>query len=679
MAQTVLDFKIATEGDSSADIPHDRRKLSAGAAQIRYRFDPEQRKKIANAKALNYSNAMLAMSEQKPEEAMQDFNLAMTIAGLEASDASEVEITNFLNSIRASFPQLEMRWLKDLRKAVRYIKNAAARARERGADKNIVNEDDFLQQCGYGAKKLEDENAFAPKMFMRGNTKVALWTDPTTNVTSVVTLNLQSFTAKLNLWAPYRKSFPMGDEIGYQGVPAPPAVASLLFEHELDLPTFVELASSPVFTEDGELISDEGLHRESGIFLANSGDLSLPKVPSTITSEDLKKAISILVVELLGDFELDGIGRDDLVKAALGGQADNPPPASLLNTIGLILEQFARALIQGPVMPHLITKTAKGAGGGLLSNCIQVIVDGQPSSRPMPRSEEERRKAITTALKNGARFFCWDNVAGDVSSPALASATTEPVWTDRLLGQSAEISIPVRCSFMLVGIRPLLSDELRRRTSLIEMKPQTAKPEHRSGFRHNDLMQYVKQHRGDFVWAALVLIKNWLQKGRPAPKHAPVIGSYQAYRNVIGGIIEAAAPNWITWQSNRDALDEIASDGENDEIENLLSVWWEHGISTNGDEASALCTLAETHKVTLPVKRVQMGGEHEYSSRSLGKYLKSFVGRHFVMDDGTEVELSQSSTRGNGGYPWLLKKVDKAVNETLNRTTTRRGRRSMVG
>jgi len=107
-----------------------------------------------------------------------------------------------------------------------------------------------------------------------------------------------------------------------------------------------------------------------------------------------------------------------------------------------------------------------------------------------------------------------------------------------------------------------------------------------------------------------------------------------------------------------------------------LSVWWQHGVSSNGDEASALCALAAAHKVTLPIKRVPMGEEHEYSSRSLGKYLKSFVGRHFMMDDGTEVELSQSSTRGKGGYPWLLKKVEKAAQKNLRRNTSRRKRRS---
>lgn len=672
MAQKA-DNVVKFDRSDELEIQPDRRKLSAGAAAIRDKFSPEDRKKIVDAKKLKYPDAMLRMEEQGNKVAMQDANLAIIIAGMEKSGESEVTITNMLNNMHASWPQLEKRWLKDLRKAVQYLLGAEQRANAKGEDTNVVNEDDYLDLCSYAAKKIEEDNRFNPTMFRRGNTIVSIWTDPVTMETRMLTLDLRTFTAKVNLIAPFRKSYQAGDAVGYQGVSMPLDVAIQLFVHDLDIPLLNELVSVPVFTKDGKLISAPGLHRESGYYYAKSPGVAMPRIPHRVTPADVKEAIRILVEELLGDFELDGVSRSDIVQAALGGDVDNPPPASLLNAIGLLIEQFVRPMIDGPVMPHLITKTAKGAGGGLLSNAIQYIVDGSPSSRPMPKNEEERRKAITTALKSGVRFICWDNIAGDLSSPSIASVTTEPVWTDRILNQSAEVSLPVRCSFMLVGIRPLLSDELRRRMSLIEMKPQTAKPEDRDNFRHEDLMQYVKEHRGDFIWAALVLAKNWIQRGCPAPVHAPVIGSYQAYRYVVGGIIEAAAPNWTTWQSNRAALDEIASDGEEEEIENLLSAWWQHGVSTNGDEASDLCAIAEKFKITLPIRRVPHGDEFEYSSRSLGRYLKGFVGRHFVMDDGTEVELTQSTKRGKGGYPWLLTKVEPKPKEPVDPASSSSG------
>lgn len=645
--------------DSEPEVVLDRRKLSSGAAAIRDKLSLEDRKKITDAKPLTYVDAAKMLHDHNRALPMQDVRLAVILAGMEKAGESEVTVTNMLNNMHAMFPQLEKRWLKDLRKAVNFVLGSAKRSAAKGQDTNVVNEDDFLALCSYAAKKIEEDNRFNPTMFNRGDTIVAVSTDSVTGAAKMQTYDLRAFKAKMNMIAPFRKSYQAADDVGYQGVSVPQDVAEQLFVHELDLPTLVELVQAPVFVGDGDLISTPGFHEKSGIYYARPNGLKVPAVPHIVGPDHVAEARRILIEELLGDFELDGVSRPDLMAAALGGDAKNPPPASVLNAIGALMEQFARPMINGPLMPHLITKTAKGAGGGLLSNAIQIIVEGTPSSRPMPKYEEERRKGLTTAYKSGARYICYDNIAGELSSPSLATATTEPVWTDRILQRSSEISIPITASHMLVGIRPLLSDELRRRMSLIEMKPQTAKPEDRKDFRHEDLLAYVRANRGQIIWAVLVLAKNWIQKGCPAPTHAPVIGSYNAYRYVVGGIIEAAATNWTTWQGNRAALNEIASDGEDEEIVNLLCAWWHHGELANaGTESSDLCVLAEDRKISLPLKRVPHGEEFEYSPKSMGRYLKGYMGRHFIMDDGTEVELSKSMTRGNGGYPWVLTKVE---------------------
>ncbi len=645
--------------EDDPEIVLDRRKLSAGAASIRDKFTADDLKKINCAPRLDQSKAMERMSQMPREYAPQDLELAVIISGMERKGESEVSITNILNVMRLSWPQLEKIWLKNLRKAVQYIRGSDERAAAKGKDKNVINEDDFLHQCGYGQEKIEKANKNNPTTFKRGNTKAAIVSDPNTGSVSIETLTYSKFKAAVNLVAEYRKSFAAGESIGYQGVSVPDDVASQLFHFDLDLPQLNGIVTTPTFTAEGNLINSPGYNTKTGLYFAKPEGLILRKVPRVAKQEHVDEAKHLFIEELLGDFELDGVSRTDLVKAALGGDVENPPPASVLNVIGMVIEQFVRPMIDGPLMPHLITKTVAGAGGGLISNCVQYIVEGKPSSRPMPKNEEERRKGLTTAFKSGAVIIAYDNVAGELTSPSIASATTEDVWTDRVLNQTAEISIPIRASFMFVGIRPLLSDELRRRMSLIEMKPQTAKPELRSDFRHEDLAHYVKTHRGDFIWAVLVLVRNWIQKGCPRPVHAPIIGSYQSYRYVIGGIIEAAAPNWTTWQSNRHILDEIASDGEDEEIETLLSAWWQQGADPF--EASELCDIADTFKVPLPIKRVPQGDEFEYAARSMGRYLKGFAGRHFEMDDGTEVELCQSDKRSKGGFLWQLRKVPPKV------------------
>jgi len=215
----------------------------------------------------------------------------------------------------------------------------------------------------------------------------------------------------------------------------------------------------------------------------------------------------------------------------------------------------------------------------------------------------------------------------------------------------------MRVEYAMIGNRPLLSDELRRRVSLIQLKPDTARPENRSDFRHPDLLQWVAANRGKAIWAVLVLIKNWIDQGAWTPRHAPVIGSYEAYVDVIGGILEAASPAWITWQANRDELSQIASDNEESEIESLLSAW----AATGGKpmEGVELCALAEAQKIVLPIARVPNGGEFEYKTRSMGQYLSGFAGRIFALESG-EYELAKSPVKGTGWYPWTLTKKQPA-------------------
>jgi hypothetical protein len=46
------------------------------------------------------------------------------------------------------------------------------------------------------------------------------------------------------------------------------------------------------------------------------------------------------------------------------------------------------------------------------------------------------------------------------------------------------------------------------------------------------------EHRGELVWAACVLVRAWLVRGRPSPRpEVPEFGSFEAWRDVVGGIL----------------------------------------------------------------------------------------------------------------------------------------------
>lgn len=653
MPTNILPF----ERDADATAP-DRSTLSAGAKKTRDSFTPDDRRAINHAKPLNAATAKQALTKISTKAAPSNLDLAVIFAGLEKGDAGEIVLSSFVTTVQATYPNLGKIWVKNLREAVKNVLGADARSAMKGDAVNVVNEDDFLPRCGYAVKQLQEANKLHPTLFERGSSVVKVAND---GGVSIRDLNFNEFSAELNLATPFRERTGTGDSVSYQGVSCPRDVADFLYNCDLlGLPELKGVSGIPVFLPDGKLLKRQGYHAGSGLYLAFPDGLRIPNISTheKVTQADLTEAKRFLVEDLFGDFYLDGVARDDLMRSALGDDPLNPPPASLLNTIGLLLEQFVRPMIKGPVMPALISKPLRGAGGGLLDSVMQTVVHGRSTVRPLAASEDERRKSIITALKSGTAIIAFDNISGSLSSAVLASVTTEDSITDRQLGASREIFALIRASFVLIGNRPLLSDELRRRVSLIQLKPDTAHPEKRNDFRHSNLKQWVEANRGKAIWSVLILVQNWIDKGAWTPQHAPVIGSYEAYADVIGGILEAASPSWITWQGNRDELAQIASDDEETDVEALLSAW----VATGGKpmEVADLCALAEAAKITLPVKKTPMGGDFEYSTRALGKFLKGYSGRIFALEDG-EYELSQSSTKGANWYPWTLKKKQSAA------------------
>jgi len=85
-----------------------------------------------------------------------------------------------------------------------------------------------------------------------------------------------------------------------------------------------------------------------------------------------------------------------------------------------------------------------------------------------------------------------------------------------------------------------MSKEISRRSVRIRLVPNQEKPWERpaSDFKHPDLRWWVKENRGQLVWAALVLIQSWVVAGMP--RSARRLGSFEQWSEVMGGILENA-------------------------------------------------------------------------------------------------------------------------------------------
>lgn len=626
----------------SAPIFVDTKKLGSGAKKIVHGFDEKHTSRIQKAMRVTQFEVQgwCSKYEDTPPE---DVEIAELLSRLEASQWGQIGIRTVINTLQENWPVLTRKWLEDMHRAVVHIRSEGKLNVLRGPDRNFVNETDHTTQVNWAAGKLKVANEIKPTLFYMDGRIVEVIIGMSGARISLV--KFDRFDALLNMVCQFRKA--AGD--GYIGVPVPREVSKFLYNyHALPLPELNGISSIPFFDETGRYVRFDGFDLETGMYLDMRG-LDLPRLPKSLSQDDVKQAIA-LISDIFADFELDGVSRLAFERSIhfSGGV----PTSSFLNVVGACLEQFVRPMIKGPVMPMLISKTAPGAGGGLLVQVIQHIVMGSGVPRPLANSEEERRKAITSLLSSGTRMVSWDNVVGSIDSPCLASLFTEERWTDRQLGSNTEMSFPVSASFILVGNRPLLSSELQRRMSLVELKPNSPNPAERSGFKYTHLMRHVRANRSALIGAFLVLAKHWIDQGQPKPSFAPQIGSYEEYRDVIGGIIECVSPTWTTWQGNRAELSNIADNGDEDGMRQLVQVAYRDQLFRG--TSSEWATLARDHEIDLPVKTIH-GEPCVYNPTSLGMYLKGFVGTVFEAD-GTNVRFTKSPTRGRSGHPWVLEK-----------------------
>ena len=186
------------------------------------------------------------------------------------------------------------------------------------------------------------------------------------------------------------------------------------------------------------------------------------------------------------------------------------------------------------------------------------------------RDDDEWRKRVTAKLRQIPAILLIDNLRAKLDSSAVAAALTAPFWEDRILGVSEMARLPIRCLWIATGNNPEFSNEMARRLVRIRLDPHEERPWQRTGFRHPDLMTWVRANRPRLVAACLTLCQAWIAAGKPRGAHS--IGSFENWAHVIGGVLDVAGiPGFL---GNLDEMME-ASDGEGAGWSAFIAAWWD--------------------------------------------------------------------------------------------------------
>jgi hypothetical protein len=281
------------------------------------------------------------------------------------------------------------------------------------------------------------------------------------------------------------------------------------------LPALSGIVNAPVFSRDGELHDQPGYSKSTRLFYTGGVKVG----DTTPTPENIAHAKDLVLNNLLVDFPF----------------ADK---ASLAHAVAYFLLPYVRDMIDGPTPVHDVDSPTPGTGKGkLLNACAYPSLGHDVPTQPAVEDDNEWRKNITTRLQSGDTHLVIDNVNHELNSGALASAFTQPVWTDRTLGSNREVKIPIRTIWAITANNIKMSQELTRRCIWIRLDANSEKPHERTGFKHPNLMTWAKQNRDALVTAALTFVRAWVDRGMPLYA-GRVKGSYEEWAGIMGGILE---------------------------------------------------------------------------------------------------------------------------------------------
>jgi len=439
---------------------------------------------------------------------------------------------------------------------------------------------------------------------------------------------------------------------GWKSKPPPSAVAKMLLARDTvgypGAPLVERVVDAPVLAADGSLITEKGYHAGSRLLYIPAPGMHAVEPGEVDRVDDVQGAVGWLMDDLLGDFPW----ADDASKA---------------NALGLLLLPFVRDVIDGPTPLHLILAPEPGTGKTLLARCALYPGCGEVATMPDAKDDDEYRKRLTSALMGGARAIVLDNIRGDMSSSALASALTAGVWRDRVLGTNREAVLPVRNAWVATGNNTGLTDELARRSVpiFLEPKPGEERPADRpkSAFKHADLFGWTSKNRAQLASAALTLVRHWQAgdveardegghrfiRGEVRAASERTMGSYEAWAEVVGGILHAAGVSGFLGNLNRLRVEANPEAREGLAFVEAWHVRSEDPLSLR--ELTKLCTYGSALYTHLPTKLA----EHAMDEDKLRLRL-----RYWLRDNRRFNEFQILDMTGGEGRTakWAVRRTD---------------------
>lgn len=416
---------------------------------------------------------------------------------------------------------------------------------------------------------------------------------------------------------------------GHSRIVDPPfsVIRDMLVNIDSRIPIIDRIVRCPIFAYDDSIIDTPGYHDNARVYYDVPVGLMIPTVADIPTEDDLEEARA-LIDDMLIDFPFEG-------------ESDRA------HAYALLLQMFCRDKIIGSTPMYGSESPVVGTGKGKLVDALLIPSLGTKHHViSQPGDDDEWRKQLTASLREGPPVIKIDNVTKPVDSGVFANILTTDDFDTRVLGTSVNVSLPVRCAWVMTANNPVLSMEIARRYVRMRLVPDVDRPWLRDQFKHKDLLGWVIANRGQLIWAALTLIRYGIQNN---PHNLHRIGSFEHWADVMGNILDAIGVPGFLGNVN-DIYEQ--SDVETAMWTNLVDIWW----NTHG---SADVIASEVYKIVVDNEiAIQLNGKNENALKaSMGKKIATMRDRIFSIGDKAnpiQVRVTKSDATKSRAIMWRL-------------------------
>jgi hypothetical protein len=267
----------------------------------------------------------------------------------------------------------------------------------------------------------------------------------------------------------------------------------------------------PVLRPDGTILCQQGYDPETGLFLETAG-LALD-IPTSLGRQEAIAARDILL-DVVSDFPFLS-------------------PAHRAAWLAALLTPLARFAFMGPAPFFLVDANVRGAGKGLLLDCICRIITGNRFTiATYTADEDELRKRITSLVLAGDRLVLLDNLEGKFGNAVLDAVLTGTTWKDRILGVNRMAEAPLYMTWYGSGNNMMVAADTARRVCHIRLESPDERPEERSGFKRPNLLAWVGGNRTRLLEAAIKILVAYATANLPDQGLAPW-GSFEGWSRII--------------------------------------------------------------------------------------------------------------------------------------------------